>query len=373
MFWRILRQLLSASRGRLGVALLALVSGAAVSSALLGIYLDAESKLTREFRTLGPNLIVSPPPVAGSEPALTDDAVMDRIEAQRDASVVGAAPFLYVVASASDQPVIVAGTWLDEVARMDGWWKVDGRWVSSRDDAGECMVGRVAARQLGLAAGSLLVLHVADRSASLVVAGIVNSGASEDDQVLVSLAVAEKLANLPDQIGAVEVSIAGSPQQVQAFASRLAASLPGLDVHPVRQLTEAEGAILGRIRGLLFWTVLLILVLTGLCVLASMAALAMERRRDVGLMKAIGGSMTRVVRLFLAEAGALGLAGGLLGYLVGLGLAEWAGDRVFGVAVSPRWEVLPVTLALSFGVALAGALPLRLLGKIKPAEILRGE
>jgi len=83
MFWRILRQLLSASRGRLSVALLALVSGAAVCSALLGLYLDAESKLTREFRTLGANLVVSPPSGHGSEPALADAGVMGRIEAQR--------------------------------------------------------------------------------------------------------------------------------------------------------------------------------------------------------------------------------------------------------------------------------------------------
>ncbi len=373
MFWRILRQLLSASRGRLSVALLALVSGAAVCSALLGLYLDAESKLTRELRTLGANLVVSPPPGSGSDPALEDAGVMDRIEAQRTPNVVAAAPFLYLVGETSGRPVIVAGTWLDEVARMDSWWKVDGRWVSSRDDRNECMVGRVAARQLGLAAGSSLDLRAGDRSVSLIVAGIVNSGGNEDNQVLLSLPVAQELANLAGRIGMVELSVAGSPDQVDAFAGRLAVALPGLDVRPVRQLTEAEGAILGRIRGLLFWTVLLILLLTGLCVLASMAALAMERRRDVGLMKAIGGSMSRVLRLFLAEAGALGLAGGLIGYLLGLGLAEWAGERVFGMAVTPRWEVLPLTVALSVGVALAGAFPLRLLGHVRPAEILRGD
>jgi putative ABC transport system permease protein len=373
MFWRILRQLLGASRGRLGVALLALVSGAAVCSALLGLYLDAESKLTREFRTLGANIVVSPPPASGSEPALADASVMDSIDAQRTPDVIAVAPYLYLVGETSGQPVIVAGTWLDEVARMDSWWKVDGRWVASRDNRNECMVGRVAARQLGLAAGSPLDLRSGDRSVSLVVAGIVNSGGNEDNQVLLNLPVAQELANLTGRIGVVELSVAGSPQQVDALSNRLASVLPGLQVRPVRQLTEAEGAILGRIRGLLFWTVLLILVLTGLCVLASMAALAMERRRDVGLMKAIGGSMPRVLRLFLAEAGALGLAGGLIGYIVGLGLTEWAGERVFGLSITPRWEVLPLTVALSIGVALAGAFPLRLLSQVRPAEILRGE
>jgi putative ABC transport system permease protein len=131
--------------------------------------------------------------------------------------------------------------------------------------------------------------------------------------------------------------------------------------------------ILGRIRGLIFWTIALILVLSMLGVLASMAALAMERSRDVGLMKALGGSIPRIMRLFLAEAGTLGVLGGTIGFLAGIVLARWIGGRVFGVAISPRLEVFPVTIALTVVVALAGALPLRLLGRVRPAEILRGE
>ena len=149
--------------------------------------------------------------------------------------------------------------------------------------------------------------------------------------------------------------------------------MPGLDVRPVRQIAAAEGSILGRIRGLIFWTIALILALSTLGVLASMAALAMERSRDVGLMKALGGSVSRIMRLFLAEAGALGIIGGTIGFLIGIVLARWMGGRVFGVAISPRLVVFPVTVALTVAVALIGALPLRLLGRVRPAEILRGE
>ncbi len=60
MFWRILGQLFSASRGRLAVALLALASGAAVTTALINLNLDAERKVSGEFRTLGANAIILP-------------------------------------------------------------------------------------------------------------------------------------------------------------------------------------------------------------------------------------------------------------------------------------------------------------------------
>src|SRR3989441_4206267 len=95
MFWRILWKLFRASRGRLGVALLALGSGAAVCSALINLQLDAERKLTREFRALGANVIVSPlreARAAGNESPLMSESVYRRIAALRSARVVAAAP-----------------------------------------------------------------------------------------------------------------------------------------------------------------------------------------------------------------------------------------------------------------------------------------
>jgi putative ABC transport system permease protein len=367
MFWRIFRQLLRASRGRLTVALIALTSGAAISSALLNINLDAEQKLRHEFRTLGANVVVAPPS------ALADASIMDRIAGTGASQLVAAAPYLYVAANAGTQPVILAGTWFDQVAKMNSWWKVDGAWVTSRDDSSYCLVGQAAARQFGLAPGSHIDLRAGERNVSLTVSGIITAGGDEDSQIITSLHLAQNLAGLPGRVSLVQLSVSGTPPEIEGFTSRLADALPGLDVRPVRKLAAAEGSILGRIRGMIFWTITLILILTTLGVLASMAALAMERSRDVGLMKALGGSVQRIMRLFLAEAAALGVLGGTIGFAIGVVLARWIGGRVFGVAISPRLAVFPATIILAVAVALLGALPLRLLGRVRPAEILRGE
>jgi putative ABC transport system permease protein len=373
MFLRILWKLLGASRGRLAVALIALTSGAAVCSALLNVNLDAERKLTQEFRTLGANVVIAPPAAGGSEAALADAAVLDRIAALHLPQIVAASPYLYVAANSGSQPVILAGTWFDQVARMNSWWKLEGGWVSSRDDREHCLVGSTAARQLELAPGSSVELRSGDRNISLTVAGIVTTGGAEDNQILTNLDSAQDLAGLSGRVSLVQLSVSGTPAEIEGVTRRLADNLPGLDVRPVRQIAAAEGTILGRIQGLIFWTIALILVLSMLGVLASMAALAMERRQDVGLMKALGGTVPRIMRLFLAEAGTLGAVGGVLGFLLGVILARWIGERIFGVVISARFEVLPITIALTVGVALAGAFPLRLLGRVRPAEILRGE
>ncbi|MGH9817047.1 MAG: ABC transporter permease, partial [Candidatus Acidiferrales bacterium] len=256
--------------------------------------------------------------------------------------------------------------------RMASWWQVEGEWFG-RGELQRCIVGRNVARQFGLTPGAILELHQESRGMRLAIAGIATTGGAEDSQVLVTLAAAQRLAGAEGKIALAQMSVTGTPERIAAFATELARALPGMEVRPVRQLAEAEGELLARIRVLVFAAVALILALTVLCVLATMTAVAMEHRRDVGLMKALGGEMSRVVRLFLTEAGLLGIAGGVLGWAGGLALSGWIGRSVFGVAISARPEVLPLTVALMTAVALAGALPLRLLTHVRPAVILRGQ
>ncbi|HEV2289057.1 MAG TPA: FtsX-like permease family protein [Candidatus Acidoferrales bacterium] len=378
MFKRLLFHLLRGNRVRFIVALLALTSGGAVISALLNLDLDINRKLSQEFRSLGANLIISASNAGAStldSSVLFGESAMQTV-AQTKLPGLVASPYLYLVANANSktgQNVVVAGTWLDAVTRIEPWWKIAGDSSLSRGDLTDCFVGRNASRSLGLTPGSSVQLFYQGRSARFTVAGVIDAGGSEDSQIFVNLSVAQQLASLDNKIQLIQLSVPGSASQVRAAALRLQSAFSSLEVKPIPQITEAEGRLLARIRFLIFSTGLLILVLTALCVLATMAALAMERRKDVGLMKALGGSIQRVVRLFLAEVGVLASIGGVAGYALGMALSVWMGHRVFGASISPRWEVLPVTVILMLFVALAGALPLRLLGNVRPAVILRGD
>jgi putative ABC transport system permease protein len=377
MFWRLLWKLLRGSGGRLAVAILSLVSCAMVVSALLNLEFDIERKLTQEFRMLGANILVSPRDAqisgSGTAEVMSENEVSAAIAASREPAVVAAAPFLYVVANAEKIPVVVAGTKLEELSKLEPAWRIEGDWKLSRESAASCLVGRNVARQLQLVVGSPLRLTYLNTIAQFTVAGIVDAGGTEDNQVFVGLAEAQSLAKLPGKISVAQLSVSGASNSISNYAARLATALTAYEVRPIRQITEAEGDLLSRIRLLIVSMVVLILVLTALCVLGTMAALAMERRQDVGLMKALGGSIGRIVTLFMAEVGVLGAAGGFVGAILGVELSRWMGQRVFGTAISSRWEIFPLTIVLMVAVALAGALPLRLLGKVKPAVIFRGE
>ena len=380
MFWRIVRRLLTANYGRLFVILLALGAGAAVTSALLNLQIDAKRRLTTEFRALGANVIVAPRAAnsGNSGGATLDEAFLTQLPSEYEGKPVPAVGFLYVIGE-----VAKAGTIHFEPAVMAGF-KGHGlteirpgrrtEYLADLEKEPEaCEVGAKAAAQFKVHAGDELQLRNQERQAACKVFAVVATGGAEDTQIFTKLKTAQALANLDGRISMIQLSVTGTPDSVKSFISSLGERLPGTNVGGIKQLTEAEGRIYDRISGLLSATVLLVLFLTSLCVMAGMSNVAVERKNDVGLMKAIGGSIQRVVRLFLTEAILMGVAGGVVGSAIGIIVSIWLGKAVFGVAAQPRWIVYPVSVALTVLVSIASAFPLRRLASIRPASVFRGE
>jgi putative ABC transport system permease protein len=379
MFWRILRRIFTSNRGRLLVILLALGAGAAVTAALLNLQIDAKRSITSEFRAFGANVIVAPRETGGGiETGTLDQSVVEKIPvlaAQRRIPVVA---FLYLIADASSYhskkpvPAVVAGNAGYGVTDV-----VPGDPVAISSSMSHtepnCILGAKVASELDVHVNDRLFLESGNRKETCHVTIIVARGGSEDDQIFINLDVAQRLAALPGKISLVQLSVAGTPAQIDGYIADLKGKLPDVDVRPIRQFTEGEAKIYNRISGILSATVALVLVLTALCVMAAMTNVAMERRNDVGLMKAIGGATRRVLRIFLAEAALLGLTGGVLGAALGLLLSVWLGRQVFGVAARPRLIVYPVAVALTMVVSIAGAYPLRRLANVRPASVFRGE
>ncbi len=379
MFWRLLRRSIAQARGRWAVALLALVAIAALCSSLGNVYLDVSRKLTREFRAYGANIVIAAPGGAGAQTLLQESTVAAIPEDGN--RILARAPFLYVVARVDTSSVIVVGTWLDRMSGISPWWKISGTRIESGEDLGRCLIGEAVARrwnlvpqQAGRAPGQTIELRHRGRVARLTVAGVITAGGSEDSQIFVNLPVAQQLADLPGKIGLVQVSASGTPQQLEDLVADMRRRLPYAEVKPVRQVAVAEGQLLRRIQWMLAVTTLAILVVVTLCVAATMTGMAFERRYDIGVMKALGAGEGTVVRLFMVEAMGMALVGGLAGYGLGLVLAAWIGQQVFHTSLQARWVVFPLALGVSLLVAMIGTIfPVRLLERMHPAVILRGE
>jgi putative ABC transport system permease protein len=375
MFWRIVRRLFAAQRGRLLVILLALGASAALTAALLNLQVDARDRLTKEFRVFGANIIVAPRNTKSSAGAvILDESIVNKVR-QSLPPRASADSYLYLVASVSAansaQPVnaVIAGKRTERIDQS----ALKSTIATPHDNTNLCLVGFKAAQQLNLQPGATLTLKN-DKREEVCTSEIADSrGDAQDSQIVVNLDAAQRLASLPGKVSLIQVSVPGTPREIREYISTLAQNIPAADVHGLRQFTEAEAKIYTRVSGLLTATTALVLALTGLCVMAAMTNVAMERKNDVGLMKAIGGATRRVLRLFLAEAALLGLAGGMVGAAAGLLLSIWLGKTVFGVAARPRLIVYPVSVALTILVAIVSSYPLRRLANISPASVFRGE
>jgi putative ABC transport system permease protein len=385
MFWRIVRRLLGANRGRLFVILLALGAGSAVTAALLNLQVDAKRRLTTEFRAFGPNVVIGPRAPA----VLLSDSLFARIPDRNALGSIAKAEFLYGVVDVSkaeegqdhpdgNQPgtsaILVGYVHSDSGAKQ----VLPPSLVNAEEDRSfisslRCSVGAKVATTLKLASHDAIWLGHGAQTFSIGADVLPSSGGPEDNQIFIYLDVAQKLLAQPGRISLIQLSVPGAPSRVQQFVDQLQPTLGDAEGRPVRQFTGAQAGIYHRISSLLSYTVALVLILTGLCVMAAMTNVAMERKNDVGLMKAIGGATRRVLRLFVMEAALLGLAGGVIGAAAGMFLSIWLGKQVFGVAAQPRLIVYPVSVALTTLVAILSAYPLRRLASVRPAAVFRGE
>src|SRR5208282_1230883 len=161
---------------------------------------------------------------------------------------------------------------------------------------------------------------------------------------------------------------------VSSIAYSIKQALPGTDVRVIRRVAEGEGAILTRVRALLWMVTIAALLAAALAVGASSAASVIERRTEIGLMKALGAGSATVGFLLAAEQLLLAFVGGGIGYSLGIVLARILGERIYGFTPAPNLFVLLIILALAALITLLGsAFPLRRASRYDPAPILRGE
>jgi len=412
----------------------ALALGMGVATAALSVSLDVGDRLAKEFRSLGANLLVTPqadslpleiggvdyrPANAGAYLPESDLPKLKTIFWHNN--IVGFAPILEVPVGTAILPKSISGafvpslsttligTWSQHsiwtpdlqtrfatgIEKTNPWWSVEGRWFS--EGASECVIGTNYARKTGRQIGDAILVEDGDKGQILEVTGILSSGSPEDDGIVAPITIAQKISDKQGQYRKLYVSALTKPEDdfarrdpktmkpdeferwscspyVSSIAYSIQQVLPGADVRVIRRVADGEGQVLTRVRMLLWLVTGAALLAAALAVGASAAASVIERRTEIGLMKALGAGSGMVGFLLAAEQLLLAFVGGGIGYALGITLARILGQKIFGAAPEPSLIVFFVVIALAAGVTVLGsALPLRRASRYQPAPILRGE
>jgi putative ABC transport system permease protein len=352
-------------RARLGMAAFAVVLGCSLPAALLGLG-AVRHDFQRDLAAHGANLVVVP----AHGTTLDNRVLVPFARLVADGRLLGYAPRLALFATVGTRRIAVTGMQFTNERALHPWWRVAGAWPEAAD---EVLLGANAAAKLAQAPGDWLTVATAHGTREFRVAGVFTSEGPEDDQLLVGLDAARVLAARPRGLTLVH-GRAPAIDGTLAVAAALAQSIPDADVRTPLQAVKTSETVLRRLERLLGLVTLLVLVASVLAVFSTMAATAVERAHEVGVMKALGADDGSIRALASAEACALGLMAGVLGFILGLALTEAIAWQVFGVLVRPSPLAALASVVVGLGVTIGASLaPIHRLVQLGPAAVLRGE
>lgn len=356
---------------RVLVVLAALTMGAAIITAMAGVYFDINQKMSHELRNYGANFYVGP---AGKETTMSM-ADYHRITQKVPAhQLVASSPYLYGMVRSNIQKVVAMGVDFSQLKKLVPYWQVKGKWIGVSFDQRHAMIGTTLAKKLEVKVGSQVQIIKGGRHHTFTIKGIIDSGSDEDNYLIVNLPFLQKWLSQPGQANYAMFSIDNNKGQVTQFSRELKGDYPDLTMRPILKVSASEGKVLDKIKVLMGVVAFVILILSTLCVNTTLTAMISERRHEFALQKALGASHREITRQILSET--LVMTGGaiILGLGIGYILAQILGQTVFSSSIDLRMPVFFITAILSVLAALVAAtIPTLRAMKVNPAKVLKGE
>ncbi len=394
MFYKMIMSSLIRRKSRLIIALLAIMIGSTILSGLVTIYYDIPRQLGKEFRSYGANLIIIP----ANDNRISDDDITKLKEIIGDEKIVGMAPYKYHTAKINEQPYMLAGTDLVEAKANSPFWYIDGSWIDNEDSG--VMIGKNIAETLNLKVGDTFLVKgvkykkqaqastittdaeenkLRDLSESnfekkLTVKAIVTTGGKEESFVFLSMAKLNEMIEDENVSNVLECSVEAKEEELSDISKEIGDKLPKLEAKSVRRVTQSQDIVLSKLQTLVFFVTVIVLLITMISVYTTMLAMISERKKEIGLKKALGARNDMIIREFLGEGVVLGILGGLLGSVFGFVFAQNVSLNVFGRAINFQPVIIPITvLVFAIITVLASILPARKVMEVHPAIVLKGE
>jgi putative ABC transport system permease protein len=350
-------------------ALLSITVVATMATVALSVYSDVGTKLNREFRNFGANVIVTAR--QGALEASQLAAIKTTLGSRGEV-----VPVAYAIAEGpSGSPVVIGGADLQPLRELNSWWSLTPPTAQANPQSGnptsQAFVGARAAEILS-PKGQDFEIRFGNKSLQIHPGSIFHSGSEDDSRIYLDREQFSALTGIAPNIA--QLRIEGSPSEIEEQIQKLSAALPQAEIKPVLQITAAQAAVLGRTRSVVLAASVVVVVLIILCMVATLTGSVLERRKDFAVMKALGASNSSVNMLFAGEATLISIIGALLGFVAGSVVAWWIGAANFGAGIRPRPELLlPVVFGSIILALVAATVPLKVLRQIQPAGILRGE
>jgi putative ABC transport system permease protein len=404
--FRIALRNLGANKLRSGLTMLGVIIGVGAVIALVSIGRGAQEAITNQIQSVGTNLLYVRPGatnqggVRGQEGSAGTLTLEDAAALEDVPGVVGVAPeinsFAQMVAGGNNTNTRLVGT-TPEFQAVRDFYAASGEFINTANvnarSTVACLGSQVASTLFPDSdpIGQTIRINNVPFRVQCVMESKGGTGfLSQDTQVIVPLTTAQtRLANAgrfrgSSSINVINLKIADLSQS-DAITQQIGDILrerhrvieDDFTVQSQEDVLSAATAVTDTLTLFLGGVAAISLIVGGIGIMNIMLVSVTERTREIGIRKAVGAKRRDILMQFLTEATVLSVLGGMIGILLGWGIATAMGSFQFGATqVKPVVDLSAVLLAVIFSVAVGlffGIYPAVRAGSLRPIEALRYE
>jgi putative ABC transport system permease protein len=370
-------------KGKVFFLILGLTIGITTVVTLISITRMMNEDISKKLDEFGANILIIPRSddlslsyggmsiggVAIDAQTLKDSDVpkIRQIEVRENVSTVS--PKLIGTTEIEGKKVPLMGVHFGEESRLKKWWKVHGAVPKTRE---EVLLGNEVAVRLFKSAGDNLSIN----GKAVRISGVLDETGSQDDFLIFGdLTFVQEVTKKPGVLSLIEVSAFCNTCPIQEIVRQISEKLPHAKVTAIKQTLQTKMEAIDHFKKFSVAISIIVLLIGSLIVFTNMMASVNERKREIGIFRAIGFRKSHVVRIIFLEALMVGLAAGMIGYLLGLGVSQIVGPMVTGtkggkVFFDPVLGVGVIFLSSLIGI-LSSAYPAIHASKMDPTTALR--
>jgi putative ABC transport system permease protein len=373
-------------KGRFIFTLLGISIGMASFVALLSLGGNMRGEVTRQAQAMGANLMIMPEDICVFNliAVVTGETISESLhyevfERIREIEGIEVIPHLTQKAAVKDLPSVIVGILPEETRAFRGWEMSAGEYFTSQGE-NAVIVGSDFAQRRNISVGDVVTV----RAEQFTVKGILSSNYSNDDATMfMPLTAAQRVFDKEGYISYMSAK-ADDMSKMEHYEAAIV-GVANVYVSTDDQLLGSVLAILGSVNITLQLVAAVALIAAAFGIINTMMTAVYERRREIGIMRAIGGNGGAVFKIFLLESGLYGLLGGVAGVAIGLLASVFAGgfisqiganDLLKGASPEASFDLTLVLTAVAFSLVVAvlsGIYPAWKAARLTPVEAMRHE
>jgi putative ABC transport system permease protein len=299
--------------------LLGIVIGIASFVTFLSLGGNLKREIHRESAALGANLVVTPKGSCAYEQVsiltgeqLPTTITMEEVAKIRAVKGIIAVPLLTEKTAIRNRPVAVVGILPREMKEFKAWEIAEGDYFSGTAESA-VVIGSGASRQFSLKPGSFVTV----RGERLPVKGILSETGGRDDlTIFLPLPVAQRLYKAGAHVSYVAVKVSDIAQLDRSI--EMIKETVSLGVVSDKQMLKSVLSIVGTVNITLQLIAAVAILAAAFGIINTMMTATYERKREIGILQAMGARRRTIFGVFVLESGFYGFLGGLAGATAGM-------------------------------------------------------